>query len=286
MKKKGKRKMFIALGIVIAVVIAVVIWFSIPFSPMKKQFAADIEQLTKEEKTSGEVFTQEDFSLFPTAIRNYISSCGYIGKPKMKYMKMEYHDVAFAQGKNGPKLKIDYTLYDFAAAPCRMALIDSSMFGVPFEGYDYYRDGTGGMKGMIAKGITLFDQTGAQMDKACLVTYLSESLFAPSILLGDNVTFEETSDHEVKATMTCGSLSASGIFTFNERYEMISFTTEDRAVSNNDGSFEYVPWSALCGEYALSDSGIKYPTQFKAVWNYPEGDFVYFDGEISGITYD
>ncbi len=51
-----------------------------------------------------------------------------------------------------------------------MALIDSSIFGIPFEGYDSYQNGTGGMKGVIAKAITLFDQTGTDMDKACLAT--------------------------------------------------------------------------------------------------------------------
>lgn len=51
----------------------------------------------------------------------------------------------------------DNRLYavQFINEPCRMALIDSSMFGIPFEGYDYYQNGTGGMKGVIAKAITL-----------------------------------------------------------------------------------------------------------------------------------
>lgn len=31
---------------------------------------------------------------------------------------------------------------------------------------------------------------------------------------------------------------------------------------------------------------VKYPTKFKAIWNYPEGDFVYFDGVISTVLYD
>lgn len=39
-----------------------------------------------------------------------------------------------------------------------MALIDSRMFGIPFEGYDYYQNGIGGMKGMLAKAIPLFNQ--------------------------------------------------------------------------------------------------------------------------------
>ena len=200
-------------------------------------------------------------------------------------LKMEYHNVDFSQGKDRPALTIDYTQYNFINEPCRMALIDSSMFGIPFEGYDYYQNGTGGMKGVIAKAITLFDQTGADMDKACLATFLAESLFAPTVLLQDYITFEEISDFEVRATINYKGQTASGIFTFNEQYEMISFTTNDRAAQGTDGNIEYIPWSAICNDYQRSRNGIKYPTNFQAVWNYPDGDFVYFDGVISEVSY-
>lgn len=30
----------------------------------------------------------------------------------------------------------------------------------------------------------------------------------------------------------------------------------------------------------------RHPTKFKAIWNYPDGDFVYFDGLISKILYE
>ena len=83
------------------------------------------------------------------------------------------------------------------------------------------------------------------MDKACLATFLAESLFAPTILLQEYITFEEISDYEVRATITYGGQTASGIFTFNEQYEMISFTANDRAVAGTNGSMEYIPWSAL-----------------------------------------
>ena len=141
------------------------------------------------------------------------------------------------------------------------------------------------MKGVVAKAITLFDQTGADMDKACLATFLAESLFAPTILLQDYIAFEEISTHKIRATITCGGQVASGIFTFNEQYEMISFTTNDRAATGTDGSMEYIPWSAICNDYQLASDGIKHPTKFQAVWNYPAGDFVYFDGVISEVSY-
>ena len=78
------------------------------------------------------------------------------------------------------------------------------------------------------------------MDEACLATYLAESMFVPSILLQDYISFEEISDYEVKAIIRHGGQTASGIFAFNEQYEFVSFTTNDRAVSNTDGSMEYI----------------------------------------------
>lgn len=287
MNKVRKRKVFIVIGVLFALIVMILIWFHIPYSPVKRDFQNDVATIMSENQlqTKNEVFTEEDFNNLPAAIQKYIQGCGYIGTPKMSYLKMEYHNVDFLQGKNRPTLTIDYTQYNFINEPCRMALIDSRMFGIPFEGYDYYQNGIGGMKGVIAKAITIFDQTGADMNKACLATFLAESLFAPTILLQDYITFEEISDFEVRATITYGGQSASGIFTFNEQYEMFSFTTNDRAVAGTDGSMEYVPWSALCNDYQLSENGIKYPTKFQAVWNYTDGDFVYFDGIISEISY-
>lgn len=287
MKKARTRKMLIVIGILLVLSGALMIWFNLSYSPVKKQFQNDVASLI--DKTNllkkNESFTTDDFANLPAAVQKYIENCGYIGTPKMSYLKMDYHDVDFSQGKTGPNLKIDYTQYNFVNEPCRLALIDSSMFGIPFEGYDYYKNGMGGMKGVIAKSFTLFDQTGKDMDKACLVTFLAESMFAPSVLLQNYITFEEISDFKIKATITYGGQTVAGIFTFNEQYEMISFTTNDRAATGTNGSMEYIPWSALCGDYHLSESGIKYPRKFQAVWNYPDGDFTYFNGVISEVSY-
>lgn len=261
------------------------VWFHIPYSPVKSQFQEEVDALTAENqiRESGELFSEEDIAPLPTAVQRYLQNCGYIGTPKMSYLKMEYYDVDFMQSRSGPALKIDYTQYNFANEPCRMALIDSSMMGIPFEGCDYYKDGTGGMKGVIGKVFPLFHQTGPDMDQSGLVTFLAESMFIPSALLQDYITFEELGDYEVAAAITYDGVTAGGIFTFNEQYELISFTTNDRAVTGQDGTTEYVPWSALCGDYRMGENGIKYPTSFRAVWNYPDGDFVYFDGEIGSI---
>lgn len=285
---EGRMKMKTVLMIVAIVILLLIIWFCIPYSPLKAGFEKDTERLEKENRlyADDEVFTAVDFEDFPVAVRKYIENNGYIGKRKMNLVRMEYHDVAFCQGRNGPKLTIDYTQVDYAAKPNRLALIESSMFGVPFQGYDYYRDGRGGMKGVIAKLFPLFDQTGEEMDRACLVTFLAESMFVPTALLQDYIEFEEISEYQVKATITAYGQTVSGTFTFNEDHEMVSFSTNDRAVVGTDGTVEYVPWSAVCGDYESGADGINRPTGFQAIWNYEDEDFVYFDGIISSITYE
>ncbi|MBR6228318.1 MAG: hypothetical protein IKQ97_01105, partial [Eubacterium sp.] len=129
-------------------------------------------------------------------------------------------------------------------------------------------------------------QTGEDMDRACLATFLAECMFVPTVLLQDYIEFEELSEYQVKATITAYDQTVSGIFTFNESYEMVSFSTNDRAVIGTDGVAEYVPWSAVCGNYRIGTDGINHPTAFQAVWNYPDGDFIYFDGIISNIAYE
>lgn len=232
---------------------------------------------------SDKMFVTEEFEHLPLPIQRYVKNCGYIGTPKMSSIKTEFFDVHFMQSRKGPAIKIDYTVYNYVKEPCRIALIDSSMFGVPFEGYDYYTDGIGGMKGVIGKFITIFHQKGTHMDKASLVTFLAESFFAPTIFLQGYIAFEEINDYEVKASITHNNVTAGGIFRFNEKYEMTSFTTTDRGNIANDGTITYIPWTAVCKDYQKNKAGIMTPTSFQAVWNYDDGDGVYFDGVISSI---
>lgn len=270
---------------IIIMIIFLFVYFNIPFSPIRKQFNNDVAKEIKSSLSSNSILTKEDIAHLPLSIRNYLEHCGYLDRPKMSYLNMEYQDVTFKQGRNGLNLIIDYSQYNFPAEPCRLAFINSKLFGIPFEGYDYYQKGKGGMKGVIGKAITLFDSTGPEMDKACLVTYLAESLFCPDIILNGFISFEEINDYKVKATISYDGVSASGIFEFNDQYEMVSFSTDDRAQSSTDGKIEFLLWSAICSDYHLSNDGIRIPGKFQAIWHYPDEDFIYFDGTISSISY-
>lgn len=91
MKKARKKTMYIVLGIVLVLIGAIIIWFQVPYSPVKKDFQNDTKTLIVENqiRAEQELFAKEDFLELPITIQKYIENCGYIGTPKMSYMKMQ-----------------------------------------------------------------------------------------------------------------------------------------------------------------------------------------------------
>ena len=110
-------------------------------------------------------------------------------------------------------------------------------------------------------------------------------VLVPNAALQDYVVWEEIDDLHAKATISYYGISASGTFTFNEKGEMLSFTTDDREVISTDGTSEKVKWSAVCSEYEETN-GIKKPSVFQAIWHYDDGDLIYFDGKDTVIKDD
>jgi hypothetical protein len=281
--KRGKKIMFWFLGVVALLILSIVLWFNIPYSPIKSKFVKLTNHQIAKMKAAKGVFTVEDISKLPSPVQKYFKYCGYIGTPKMSNMKAYYKNVDFVQGSK--KLKIDYTHYNFVDKPERIALIDTSMAGIPFEGIDAYQNGTGSMKGVIAKAITLFNEKGEAMNKASLADCLAEGLLMPNIVLQDYIKWEEIDATHAKATITYFGISASGIFVFDDKGAMISFTTEDREYNDGNGKTQKAKWSAICGDYKEMN-GIKYPTTLKGVWHLDTGDFVYFDSGNIVIEYN
>lgn len=286
MIKRGRKIMLWVLVVILIFILGIIIWFNIPYSPLKsnfkKQINSQMEKLEKMEIQQG-VFTLEDISKLPLPVQKYFNYCGYIGKPKMYNMKAYYKDVDFVLSEK--KLKIDYTHYNFVNEPERVALINTSMLGIPFEGIDAFQNGEGSMKGVIGKTLTLFNEKGAAMDKASLADCLAESLLMPNLALQDYIKWEEIDETKAKATISYYGKSASGIFLFDSNGEMISFTTDDREYNDGNGKKQKAKWSALCGDYKDVD-GIKYPTTLKGVWHLDTGDLVYFDSSNITIEYN
>ncbi|UNK18786.1 hypothetical protein MNQ98_01695 [Paenibacillus sp. N3/727] len=286
MKRKGAKKiMWMIVAIIAVIVVGIIVFFNVPYSKTKTAFNQVVTEHISNSKAVNDVFTLDDVKELPHPVRKYFEYSGYIGTPKMSYMKAAFKKVDFIMSPDKPALKIDYTQYNFVREPIRFAYIDTTMYGIPFEGFDSYTDGDGSMKGVLAKVITLFNQRGEEMNKACLVTFLSESLIMPNAVLQPYITWEAVDDTHAKATISYNDLLASGIFTFNENGELLSFTTEDRSVISADGAIQQVRWSVEFKDYKMIGE-IKQPTHLQAVWTYDHGDLIYFDSNCFTVEYD
>lgn len=281
MKSRGKRKMGLILGVIALIIILVVIYFKVPYSRLKENFK---DYLVESEENANENKKVSSYELedLPQAIQNFYSYTGLMSKRNSKHVSFDFKDADFVNIDMKKTLKIDYSEHIFADVPARFAFIDSSVLGVPFQGLDSFIHGKGGMKGVIAKNITLFNQRGVEMDKAALVTWLAEIIFMPSQVLNGDVQFKEIDKNTVGVSISYDNLNVSGVYKFLDSGELVEFTTDDRAITYNGGRLEYRKWSALFEDYVNKD-GLQLPNRLKSKWHFDTEDIIYFDG--SNIEY-
>lgn len=266
------RLMKIILTIII-IIILIFIYFNIPYSPVLNDYKRLVNNISNDvAKVNGSI-TLDDLENIPVQLQKYILNNGYLNTNKVSHIKFYCKGVDFLLDKDKPKIKIDFTVNLFADNIKRFALIDSKMYGVPFQGLDVYENQKGFMKGVIAKNITLFNEIGNHMDRGELTTYIAEGMLFPSIFLSDKFLFEEIDEYSINVTVKDGNLIEIGTVFFNEKYEIIKLTIDKRYNTSTE-SFE--KWSCLYGSYKQFN-GVKRPTNLKAIWNFKSSDSVYFD---------
>ncbi|MGL4344938.1 MAG: DUF6544 family protein [Cellulosilyticaceae bacterium] len=274
------------LGGALLVIGAIILFFNMPGGKAKREFdklaGARVEQVAPVEG----YITEEDIAHLPTSVQKYFRYSGFVGMPKMAYMKIDYKQVDFML--EGKAVKMDYEHYNFVDKPERVAYIDTALMGIPFQGIDRYLGGEGSMKGVIAKLFTLFDirDEGEEitMKKAGLVTCLAEGVLLPELLLQDYIQWEVVDENRAKATITYQGLEGSGIFTFDEEGAFVSFYTTDREQTDTKGGKKTVPWEIIAGPTKEVD-GRQVPSSLKASWKEEAGDLVYFDSDQFIVTY-
>lgn len=151
--KKGRK---IVIGVIFILLVVIIVYLMIPYSPVKKEYSSIVGELSEANKMPKSIITEDDLKVLPEVIQKYFIKNGYVGIESASIIKFDFKDVEFSMGVNKPNIKIDYTVYDFVKEPTRVALIDSKMFGIPFQGIDICKDGKAKMKGTLAKNITLF----------------------------------------------------------------------------------------------------------------------------------
>ncbi|MDD5936573.1 MAG: hypothetical protein PUC65_13605 [Clostridiales bacterium] len=270
--------MWIAIGSVITIIGLGMVYFHLPSSRLKSEFKEKFEYCMKDNAKDSSVLSKEDIRKLPDCIQKFYEVTKILGKPKQSTFCMYSYDTDFDQ--NGRKLTIDYYEYIFASLPRRLAYIHSGIAGIPFDGLDSFVDVKGGMKGVIAKNITIFNTRGPKMDKACLATWLAESIFLPVAFLENDIAWDELDETSARATFTYENMTVNAEYHFNERGELKEIFVSDRGLTLPDGTMKECPWSVRFDNYR--EYGEYYlPAVCQCVWHMEEGDVIYYDAKDS-----
>ena len=268
-----------------ALVAAAVIFLATPYSGTLSDFERDVKRHAGRFTPKSDVFTEEELAALPEPVRRHFAVCGYTGRPKMTSMSATMKAVPLFDSADKPPMIVDYNLRSFADEPVRLAYIKTSMYKIPFEAYDSYQNGVGFMKGVLGKGLTVFDHRGPGMDKSQLLTWLGECFLIPSSVVSGYISWEPVDEHHAKAIVTHSGMTCGGVFTFSEQGFVESFRTSERERTNNDGSMERQDWSTVYGDWQEKD-GVFLPNSIKVIWHEAAGDLDYFDASGFEINYD
>ncbi|WP_422144917.1 DUF6544 family protein [Miniphocaeibacter sp.] len=274
----------IIIGCILIILASVIVYFYIPYSPLNSEYK-NICHKIEEERLNSEVLLKDEIESLPSMIQKYIVTNGYIGSPIVNSMQIKFLDADFILNKGDSPIKINYYQINEASEPNRIALIDTSMYGIPFQGLDKYMYGNGTMRGVLAKSITLFNQKGKEINTSSMLTYLSESILMPSILTNESFQWEDIDEYNVKVSLKYYGEEVSGIFTFDDSWKVISFKTNQRILVSTDGNTNQIPWEVKYLHYEKYDEFIR-PNQIQAIWHYEDESSIYFNGIINEIIYN
>ena len=147
---------------------------------------------------------------------------------------------------------------------------------------DFYDNGVGSLKIRLWGFIPMGTAEGPEVSEGELMRYLSEIIWFPPAMLGENIAWEAVNDTLARATITDGGLEVSGDFHFDPDGRLTAFTAI-RYADMGDGEFRLADWYAPVSEYA-DFNGWYLPSKGSAVWLFEEGDYEYIRLKIESIS--
>ena len=153
--------------------------------------------------------------------------------------------------------------------------------GLPILVQDQFLDGHGVFGGRIFGLIEVASGTGAEVDKATLIRYLSEAVWFPYALWPSPwLAWEPKDERTAVAALTFQGLAVRGIFSFAEDGRPRTFDA-DRPMDVN-GKSNSTPWHVVYDSHA-SLSGMEIPRRGQVSWLLPAGPFEYGQFEITAL---
>jgi len=249
-----------------------------------KKVDQDIDNILAEVKLEQvEKITEEDLEDLPEPVSRWLKFSQIVGKEKIKTVGLKQTgSMRTKPGQSGMDTKAEQYFNTVEPSFVWKARVNM-MPMIYFAGEDKYYNGKGKMLIKVLSIFPVVDAVGKEMDQGTLTRYLGEIVWFPTAALSEYIEWEEIDANTAKATMSYKGTSAYAVFNFAESGKVVSFECE--RYYNSDEGYRLENYYAPVWNYQ-EFSGIKIPTQAKAIWRLESGDFEYYDMEITDISYN
>ncbi|HBP64103.1 MAG TPA: hypothetical protein DD730_07495 [Desulfosporosinus sp.] len=230
-----------------------------------------------------EVIRQTDLERLPQPVQNWLQYSQVVGKERIVAARTK-HDVTMRLKENQPWLKAQAEQYFRTDEPGFIWAVDIKMAPlVHIVGKDQYIDGRGNMLIKLLSLINVVNASGKEIDQGTLLRYLSEIMLVPTAALSDTIQWEGIDSNSAKATMSYKGVTASGVFTFNEKGEILNFVAQ--RYGDFEGGYRLETWCAEITEYK-EFNGFKVASKGDIIWKLKTGDYHWYHFEVKEIEYN
>jgi len=277
------RKILLILGVVIVIIILFITISKILFD---KKVTKEIDILTEEgSKAPSKTFSLNDLEGLPEPVQRYFKYALKDGQEHIKFVRLKQIG-EFRMKENQGWMPIKAEQYFTTENPAFIWQVKLTMASfIWIEGRDMYYKCKGNMLIKLLSIITVADAKGSEMDISSLIRFLSEAPWFPTALLpSDYIEWKEIDSNSAQVVIKDNGYTASGIFTFNEKGEIIKFVTNDRYMEV-DGKYFKEQWGGYYRNYQEVD-GMKIPIEAEVEWNLSDRDLQYVKLKITDIQYN
>lgn len=229
------------------------------------------------------IITEADLIGLPFPVQKWLRHAGVIGKERIHSVRLKQKGyIRTKQQADWMRFKAEQYYTTREPAFIWYAKVKASPF-VWLRGRDKYRNGHGNMLIQLLSLIKIADVSGYEINQGTLIRFLNEVMWFPAAALQDYISWQEVDDCSAKAVMSYGGVSASALFYFNTKGELVNFTA--KRFGDFGGTFKWETWSTPI-EAHQTINGYSLPTKGSAKWELESGDFQYVKIELQQVEYN
>lgn len=286
--KEGEKQMlkwlFISLLVVVSMLILFVIVSSIARVRFKQSANKEVNRLFNGTlKNNHELIRKEDLANLPEPVQKWLESVHIIGKEKTTTVRLKQKGLMRIK-EDGSWMTAQAEQYFRTDEPGFVWVANVQMAPLlHFSGMDKYQEGKGKMSIKVLSLFSVVEAKGSEIDESTLLRYLAEMQWFPTAALNSYIKWDSINANSARATMSYKGITASGVFSFNENGDLISFKA--KRYKEGNGKYVLTDWGGVNKKFK-EFNGIRIPTKSDIIWYERTGEFNWFQLEVTEVEYN